>query len=178
MTTRRALIALGGALALSRTTEAAEDALSAAVLAITHSEPRSFDLLAMRTRSGPISMSSMRGNLLIVNIWASWCVPCRREMPSLSRLASSLDGKKAAILPVSFDRAGLQAVNEFYTEFGIDNLPGIAGEVGNLQDVTGTVALPSTFLIDPMGMRRWSVIGEARWDDADTLHWITSLLPS
>ncbi|MBL8791984.1 MAG: TlpA family protein disulfide reductase [Rhizobiales bacterium] len=155
----------------------AGDALSAAVLAITLSQPRTIDNLKMRGKDGPLSLTAYRGQLVILNLWATWCLPCRREMPSLSRLAQWMKGKPSAVLPLAFDRSGTSAVETFYAEMAITNLPVLVGQSANLQDVTSQVGLPSTLILDDAGRVRWSISGEAEWDDPDTLRWLTSLLP-
>ena len=154
----------------------AEDiAISAAVLAITHAQPRSLDALLIKGESGAISLTAFRGRIVILNMWATWCLPCRREMPSLSRLKVTLRDTPVDILPVALDRRGLEAVRGFYVETGITNLPALSGDAANLQEVTPNVGLPSTYILDGDGLLRWSVTGEAQWDDEDTLRWITTL---
>ncbi len=155
----------------------ASQALSAAVLAITLSQPRTIDNLQMLGKDGPLSLTAYRGQLVILNLWATWCLPCRREMPSLSRLAQWMKNKPCAVLPLAFDRSGTGAVETFYAEMAITNLPVLVGTSANLQEVTSHVGLPSTLILDGEGRLRWSISGEAEWDDPDTLHWLTSLLP-
>lgn len=178
MLTRRALVAGGLAAVGGCAVARAEDALSAAVLAITHAAPKSLDGIAMTGPDGPVHLTDFRGRLVILNLWASWCLPCRREMPSLSRLAGVLTGKPVVVLPLSFDRRGLEAVTEFYAELGLTNLPRLAGDTANLQAVNVGPGLPATLVIDAAGLMRWSVTGEATWDDADTLRWLSALLPA
>lgn len=176
--TRRAFAGGMAAATLAASARASDDALSAAVLAITLSQPKSLDGLRLTGEDGPVMLTAFRGRLVILNFWATWCLPCRREMPSLSRLATAMAGRPCSILPLAMDRGGLARVAAFYDETGISNLPLLAGDAANLQEVVANTGLPSTCLIDSAGMMRWSVTGEARWDDADTIKWITSLLPA
>lgn len=176
---RRSLVGSAVAsLLLPRRAHAGIAALSAAVLAISKSKPISVDALDIASSQGKVSLQDQRGKLVILNLWASWCLPCRREMPSLSRLALQLKGTNCAILPVSFDRKGLEAVSKFYEETGITNLPLLAGDLQNLQQLAGDLPLPSTWIVDAKGLMRWTVTGEAQWDDADTLRWLASLITS
>ncbi len=154
---------------------AADSAISAAVLAITHAQPRSLDALLIKSEEGELALTALRGRIVILNMWATWCLPCRREMPSLSRLKVKLQNAPVDILPVAFDRRGLEAVRGFYAETGIANLPALSGDAANLQEVAPNVGLPSTYILDGDGRLRWSVTGEAQWDDEDTLRWITAL---
>lgn len=154
---------------------AADNAISAVVLAITHAQPRSLDALLIKGEGGTVSLAAFRGRIVILNMWATWCLPCRREMPSLSRLKLTLRDAPVDILPVALDRRGLEAVRDFYAETGITNLPSLSGDAANLQEVAPNVGLPSTFILDGEGLLRWSVTGEAQWDDSDTLRWIFTL---
>lgn len=130
--------------------------ISAAVLAITHAQPRSLDALLIKGESGAISLTAFRGRIVILNMWATWCLPCRREMPSLLRLKVTLRDTPVDILPVALDRRGLEAVRGFYVDAGITNLPALSGDAANLQEVTPNVGLPSTYILDGDGLLRWS----------------------
>lgn len=150
-------------------------AISAAVLAITHAQPKSLDGLWIDSENGVLPLSAFRGRVVILNLWATWCLPCRREMPSLSQLQSRLDGQRFAVLPVAFDRRGLPAVRDFFAETAITNLPALSGDATTLQELAPNIGLPSTYVLDKEGLMRWSVAGEAQWDDEDTLRWLNSL---
>src|SRR5262252_4101740 len=66
-------------------------------------------------------LADFKGKVLLVNIWATWCVPCRTEMPALDRLQARLGGSDFEVIPVSIDR-GLEAIRKFYGDIGIRNL--------------------------------------------------------
>src|SRR5712692_4675042 len=68
------------------------------------------------------SLADFEGKAVVLNLWATWCVPCRREMPALDRLQGSLGGSEFAVVPVSVDR-GIEVVAKFYSDIGIRNLP-------------------------------------------------------
>lgn len=122
-----------------------------------------------------LKLQDHSGQILIINLWAPWCVPCRREMPSLSRLQTQLDGLSAALLPVAFVPRRTDGVRRFFEETGISNLPVLAGNGENLLAVTGKSHLPLTLIADKEGRWTGMVEGEASWDDAETLRWITGL---
>ena len=69
-----------------------------------------------------LTLADFRGRVVLLNIWATWCVPCREEMPTLDRLQARLGGETFHVLPLSIDRAGLDPVRRFYEEIGIRQL--------------------------------------------------------
>lgn len=115
------------------------------------------------------------GRAVLLNLWAPWCLPCRREMPSLARLAAALGSQGPLVLPLAFDWRGASGVRRFYAEAGIANLPIWLGEGENLSAVLALEDLPTTAIIDRTGQMVQLVAGEARWDDAATLDWARGL---
>lgn len=137
--------------------------------------PRSALALAMKDEAGvKVPVSAWSGRLLVLNLWGPWCAPCRREMPSLSRLADRLGGK-AAVAPLAFDWRGAKAVAAFYAEHAIANLPVLIGDGENLKATLGLSRLPTTALIDGAGDCFALVAGEATWDDDATIRWLDKL---
>lgn len=122
-----------------------------------------------------VAMSDYAGHPVILNLWAPWCLPCRREMPSLARLAASLEGFETVVLPLAFDWRGAAAIRRFYDEIGVTNLPVRIGDGENLMETLGLEDLPTTVIIDRGGIARHIVAGEAQWDDPATLDWARTL---
>lgn len=123
----------------------------------------------------PVPLARFAGEVLVVNLWATWCFPCRREMPSLARLAVALDGAPVRVLPLAFDRMGAVAVRRFYREIGVTSLPILIGDGPNLKATLGIERLPTTLLLDTQAHHIATVAGEAQWDDAPTRDWLLSL---
>lgn len=115
------------------------------------------------------------GRAVLLNLWAPWCLPCRREMPSLAALAQALGTEGPLVLPLAFDWRGASGVRRFYREIGVSNLPVWLGEGENLMAVLGLENLPTTALINREGHMVQLVAGEAVWDDAATLDWAKAL---
>jgi len=67
-------------------------------------------------------LADFRGRVVLLNVWATWCVPCRKEMPSLDRLQAQLGGKDFLVMALSIDREGVAAVQRFYQEVGVERL--------------------------------------------------------
>jgi len=110
------------------------------------------------------TLADWRGQFLLVNIWATWCAPCKEEMPALSRLQARLGGEDFAVLPISVDRGGLDKPRAFLEEIGADNLPLLLEQSGRLNVTLDVLGLPATLLISPEGREVARMIGPAEWD--------------
>ena len=122
-----------------------------------------------------LSLRDFAGKLVLVNLWATWCAPCRREMPSLERLQTRL-GDKITILAISEDRGGSKAVAPFIAKLGLKVVKTYLdpeSAVGRAFKVDG---LPTSFLIDRQGRVLGRVEGEAEWDSPKMLAVIDPLL--
>jgi thiol-disulfide isomerase/thioredoxin len=130
-----------------------------------HAEPRPLPPVRFETVGGlQVDLSDFRGQTVLLNIWATWCPPCRKEMPSLDRLQSKLGERGIQIIALSIDRAGMSAVERFFRETGIQHLTPYLDNSGNTSRVLGVSALPTTLLIDSAGREIGRLIGPAQWD--------------
>lgn len=176
---RRLLLAGGVASLAARGVRASggDFAPSAASLARPAAPMRSAAGLAITDAQGAnVALADYAGKLLVVNLWAPWCLPCRREMPSLARLSERLSGQDALVLPLAFSWQGAVGVRRFYQETGIANLPVLIGDGDNLKATLGIEILPTTVVLDGDATHIATVTGEARWDDAATLDWLAGLI--
>jgi len=115
-----------------------------------------------------LQLSDFRGKLVVLNLWATWCEPCLREMPSLDLLEAHF-GDRIAVLAVSEDRGGAKIVEPFIAKLGLKSVKVYVdpkSDVGHAFDVRG---LPTSFLIDPDGKVLGRVEGGADWDSAKML---------
>lgn len=106
-------------------------------------------------------LDAWRGRKLVLNFWATWCIPCVREMPSLQALAQATP--ELAVVPVSADAGGAPVVRKFYAAHGITALPMWLDPHGTAGDKMAIPGLPTTFLIGPDGKLRGLVEGGADW---------------
>jgi len=126
-------------------------------------------------RGRTFSLTDFAGKPVLVNFWATWCAPCRKEMPSLERLQTRL-GDKLAILAISQDSGGEKAVAPFVARYGLKALSTYldpTSAVGRAFKVDG---LPTSFLVDRQGRVVGQVVGEAQWDSSKMLSIIEPLL--
>ena len=136
----------------------------AAVMSL-HDTPRAVPELAFRDGNGRLtSLGDFQGKVVLLNIWATWCGPCREEMPTLDRLQAELGGPDFQVVALSIDRAGLGVVSEFYDEIGIGHLAKYIDESGKASRQINAVGLPTTLLIDREGREIARHVGPAEWD--------------
>ncbi len=107
--------------------------------------------------------ADFRGHGMVVNLWATWCVPCVAEMPALSKLAARLGPQDIAVLPLSSDRGGAAAVQRFYDEHAIGALPVLLDPKGAAARAWGARGIPTTIIIDKQGREAARLEGAADW---------------
>jgi thiol-disulfide isomerase/thioredoxin len=111
-----------------------------------------------------LTLGDFRGRVMVLNVWATWCVPCRKEMPILDRLQARLGGKDFLVVALSIDRNGVEAVRGFYQEVGVENLAIYVDPSGRGSLGLGLPGVPTTLLIDQEGRDVARKMGEAEWD--------------
>ena len=133
---------LAGATALAATPAAARPAMR------FHEAPRRLLSPPFVDANGrKMTLDSFNGRVVLLNIWATWCPPCREEMPTLDRLQAQLGGNDFHVLPLSIDRAGLDPVRRFYDEIGVRHLDMYLAEEVRAMLAFGAVGLPTTCLL-------------------------------
>jgi thiol-disulfide isomerase/thioredoxin len=123
-----------------------------------------------------LNISEFRGKIVILNIWATWCLPCRKEMPSLNNLQKIFGDKKFVVLAISQDKAGIRLIEKFYSEMKITHLEIFIDRRGKSQRLSGVFVLPTTLIIDPDGFEIGRLIGGAVWDSKESIRLIKFLL--
>ena len=108
-------------------------------------------------------LTEFRGHYVLVNLWATWCVPCKGEMPSLDQLQAKLSGR-LVVVAISEDRTGIADVKDFFQRNSLRNLPMYIDQPGRSQREFGVTGLPATMLISPDGHVVGRVLGPAGWD--------------
>jgi thiol-disulfide isomerase/thioredoxin len=122
------------------------------------------------------SLADFNGKIVLLNLWATWCVPCRKEMPALDRLQASFGGPEFEVVPLSIDRGSIAAIRKFYDEIGIRHLGMYADVSGqSIRWIHGT-GLPTTLLVDRAGREIGLVIGPAEWDSPEIGEFLKSII--
>lgn len=112
---------------------------------------------------GTKSLADFRGKVVLLNIWATWCVPCREEMPMLDELQRELGGKDFAVVAVNIDKGGSDKARDFLQETGAANLALFTDPPGKLFVTLKAVGMPTTLLIDREGREVGRLVGPADW---------------
>ncbi|CAN7492953.1 TlpA disulfide reductase family protein [Pararhizobium sp. LjRoot238] len=124
----------------------------------------------------PRSLADFRGKVVLLNVWATWCLPCRKEMPTLDRLQAELGGSAFEVVALSIDRGGADAVRKFYTEIGIQHLAIHVDASSQVAFALATAGLPTTLLFDAEGRELGRLIGPAEWDAPDMVAFLKTIV--
>lgn len=143
---------------------------------VVHAEPRAVPDVDFRDAAGgEHRLGDWKGRVILVNYWATWCAPCRQEMPSLDRLQAAMGGERFAVLTIATGRNALPAIERFFAETGVTHLPVLLDPRSALARAAGVAGLPATVLIDAEGREIGRVIGEADWASPEAMALIDAL---
>lgn len=112
---------------------------------------------------GEVSLASYQGKTILVNFWATWCAPCRKEMPELNALQKDLGGDDFEVVLIAVGRNPAPAITKFFEEAGIDALETLLDPNQNLARQMGVFGLPVTVLVNAEGMEVARLQGDADW---------------
>lgn len=142
-----------------------------------HESPRPVPEIAFTDGDGAeLTLADFRGRVVVLNIWATWCPPCRAEMPTLDRLQAELGGPRFEVVALSVDRAGPAVVRTFYDEEGIDRLALYIDRSMRSMPRLGVVGIPTTLVLDPQGREIARAAGEADWATPEMLAYFRGLI--
>jgi thiol-disulfide isomerase/thioredoxin len=134
------------------------------------STPKPAPELQFEDASGrPRSIADFRGKVVLLNIWATWCAPCREEMPALDRLQARLGGPGFEVLAVSVDQQGPEVARRFYADVGIKSLAFYIDRSAKAAFQANVAGLPATLLIDAEGREIGRHLGAAQWDSPEVV---------
>ncbi len=140
---------------------------------ITHAAPKILPTLNVQKADGrPTTLSAIAGGddgkgaggLVLVNYWATWCAPCRKEMPQLDALAARYEGRGVRVITLSVDRSGAPKGEKFLNELGVTNLVRLYDPSYKSARAVGLIGLPTTLLLNGAGREIGRLAGEADWD--------------
>jgi thiol-disulfide isomerase/thioredoxin len=120
----------------------------------------------------PRSLADFRGKIVLLNVWATWCAPCLKEIPALDHLAAALNGADFAVVTVSVDRKGIDAIRKVFAELNVQKLPIYIDRFGQALRTVRAIGLPTSLFIDREGREFGRVVGPAEWDGAATIDFL------
>ncbi|MDP6342568.1 MAG: TlpA disulfide reductase family protein [Alphaproteobacteria bacterium] len=127
-------------------------------------EPKPAPRVSFRdAKGGKRGLEEFRGKVVLINFWATWCGPCRREMADLDELQDRLGGDRFEILAISSDRKGMPAVRQFYEENKIRHLAAYNNKSAKAQRTFRAFGLPTSVLVDRQGREIGRLVGPAEW---------------
>jgi thiol-disulfide isomerase/thioredoxin len=115
------------------------------------------------------TLSDWHGKVVLLNIWATWCVPCREEMAMLDKLEAELGGKDFQVVAVNIDRGAADKPKAFLAEIGATHLALYTDPSGKLFSKLKAVGMPTTLLLDREGREIGRLVGPADWDSPEAL---------
>ena len=122
-----------------------------------------------------LALSSLKGKVVLLNFWATWCPPCREEIPSMMKLNSFMAGKPFQMVCVSVDDGGKKAVSDFFKNTGF-SLPTYFDPTGQAPKAYGLTGVPETFVIDKNGVIVKKVIGGLDWSSPEVIAYLEGLM--
>ena len=164
------LVAHSGACAQSLDLAQAVDPLARGELAALTlaTQPNPLGSIAFDDANGmKTTVASFAGKTILLNLWATWCVPCRQEMPALDNLQGSLGGQNFSVIPVNIDQLRLDKPRAFFRDIGAKNLPFYVDSSADILHALRGKGLPTTVLIGKDGCEIGTMAGPAQWDSRD-----------
>ena len=123
-----------------------------------------------------LTLADFRGRVVLLNLWATWCVPCIREMPTLERLQARLGGPDFEVIVLSIDVGGIPAVKDFYRTLGLEALGIYVDRTARARLDLKISGIPTTLLVDRKGREIGRTIGPAEWDSPGAVKLIRGYL--
>lgn len=134
------------------------------------SPPKALPTLNFVDQDGrPQTRDMFRGRVVLLNVWATWCGPCRKEMPTLDRLQAKLGSANFEVVALSIDNDGIPVVREFYRDTGVRHLRIYNDPTLDVTTQLNIAGVPTTLLIDRDGREIGRALGPAKWDGPDVV---------
>ncbi len=115
-------------------------------------------------KGGPLKLAAWKGRVVLLNIWATWCPPCRKEMPTLNRLQEELGGKDFEVVALSVDKGGPDVPERYLRKYKFSALKVYNDKAIAVRRKLGIRGYPTTLLIDRQGREVGRLAGPAEWD--------------
>ena len=140
---------------------------------VIHKIPKTYDnVIFLDKKDQKINIDKYRGNLLVLNFWATWCEPCKEEMPSLDRLQANPELDKIKIFPINIGKETLDKVNKFFEGLNIKNFEPYFDPPTTLAKKFSLRGVPTSILINKEGQEFARIMGSIDFEDKNFINWI------
>ena len=140
---------------------------------VIHKVPKTYDnVIFLDKNDQKINIDQYKDNLLILNFWATWCEPCKEEMPSLDKLQANPEFDKLKIFAINIGKENLEKVNKFYIDLNIKNFEPYFDPPTTLAKMFTLRGVPTTILINKEGQEFARIIGSIDFEDENFVNWI------
>ena len=140
---------------------------------VINKDPKSYKNVVFKDlNDAEINLENFKNKLLIINFWATWCAPCKKEMPSLDLLKANKTLNNLQIFPINVGREDLKKTTNFFSELNIKNLKIYYSDSNELPNKFSLVGLPTTILIDKNGQEFARIIGTIDFNDQEFINWL------
>ena len=143
---------------------------------VIHKIPKIYDnIIFLDDADEEINIQNLDSKLIILNFWATWCEPCKEEMPSLNRLQANQKLNNLKIYPINIGKENLKKVKSFFSELNINNLEPYFDNPSTLAKTFSLRGLPTTILLNSKGEEFARIIGSINFDDENFINWLKNL---
>jgi cytochrome c biogenesis protein CcmG, thiol:disulfide interchange protein DsbE len=161
-------------LSLSRTSCSKKETAKKSDVATEKSPAPDVSVVSLSNGS-TLKLSDLKGKVVLLNFWATWCPPCREEIPSMMKLNGLMTGKPFQMVAVSIDEGGKPALESFFKKTGF-SLPTYLDENGASAKSYGITGVPESFIIDKNGVLVKKIIGGFDWNSPDAVSFLEGLM--
>ncbi len=122
------------------------------------------------------TISFQDGQVTLINFWATWCVPCREEMPSLNNLVESIASDNFSVIVIAAGRNSNETIKDFFLKYELTNLKSFKDTKGNFASKMNVLGLPTTLIVDQHSNVIARLVGGADWNSPDAINFINAIL--
>ena len=140
---------------------------------IIHKELKKYDSSTfLNAQKDQLNLNDYKGNLILLNFWATWCLPCKEEMPSLDLLHENKDLDNLKIFPINVGQENFEKTSNFFQDLKIENLKIYFDSPVTLAKKLGLRGIPTTILVNKDGLEFARIVGSINFDDKKFVEWL------
>jgi len=140
---------------------------------VIHKEFKKYDSLTfLNAQKDQLNLEDYKGNLILLNFWATWCLPCKEEMPSLDLLHKNKDLNNLKIFPINVGQENLKKTSNFFEDLKIENLKIYFDSPITLAKKLGLRGIPTTILVNKDGLEFARIVGSINFNDKRFVEWL------